>query len=497
MKNNGMRVIRHMAVYIISCLILLTITSATLAESKPLTEDTFIEVSEQTLPAVVSIEVKKTVGAPMGRGRFRSREDLRKFFEDRGMNPNEPFFPFFFFNEPDGTTEMEVPAAGSGVIIREDGYIVTNYHVIADAKPGAISIKFNDDAAIEGDNVEVWGKDTFTDIAVLKIKTDKKLPFLEFADSEQVKIGQWVVALGNPLDLKGSVSQGIISAKHRIIGKAVIEDLLQTTAAINPGNSGGPLVNLDGRIVGINNAIASNTGLWQGVGFAIPSNTVKTVCESIIETRNPSRGWLGIHMSDVTPSILKYYDLKDVQGVLVAKVIKDSPAEKAGLQAYDIVTSVEGKKVTTRLELLQQIAPKKPGSEVKLEIYREKNKKAKQMTLKVTLGERPAEEDLTEKPADKKAPAEKEVEFEDMGLRFKQKDESKDEPQGLEVEDVKKDSLAAKAGIQPGDWILELNRRKVNSLDDFRSVLKEIKDEKNILVMYSRGNEIMFSTIEK
>nr|HQH12877.1 PDZ domain-containing protein [Candidatus Sumerlaeota bacterium] len=481
---------------LLSCFIFFAFVAGVSSEPKPLTEDTFIEVSDLTLPAVVSIEVKKSVETPMGRGRFKNRNEMRKFFEDRGMNPNEPIFPFFFFNYPDEDAEIEVPASGSGVIIREDGYIVTNYHVIANAKPGNISVKLNDDSTIDGENVEVWGKDTFSDLAVLKIKSDKKLPALEFADSEQVKIGQWVVALGNPLELKGSVSQGIVSAKHRVIGKAVIEDLLQTTAAINPGNSGGPLVNLDGKIVGINNAIASNTGLWQGVGFAIPSNTVKTVCESIIDTRNPSRGWLGIHMSDVTPSILNYYGLKDVQGVVVAKVLKDSPAEKAGLKPYDIVTKVDGKKVTTRLELLQQIAPKKPGSEIKIEIYREKNKKAKQMTLKVVLGERPSEEELNENPADTKEPAEKESVFEDMGLRLKEKDANSKEP-GLEIEEVQKDSPAAKAGIKAGDWILELNRMKVNSLDEFHSVLAEIKDEKNILVMFSRGNEIMFSTIEK
>jgi len=461
---------------------------------KPLTQRTFIEVSQKALPAVVSIDVKKTLGGQITipKGRFKNQDELRKFLEERGF-PQDSFpFQLFPFSEQG---EIEVPAAGSGVIIRPEGYVVTNYHVIADAKQGAISVKLNDDSVFEGDNVEIIGKDTFTDIAILKLKTDKKLPYLEFADSENVEIGQWVVALGNPLELKGSVSQGIISAKHRVIGKALLEDLFQTTAAINPGNSGGPLVDLEGKIVGINSAIATNTGLWQGVGFAIPSTTVKNVTDSIIATGKAKRGWLGIHMSELTPNIQKYYDLKDVQGIVVAKVIKDSPADKAGIQTYDIIASVDGKKIKNRLELLQQVATKEVGSESQIELYRPTDKNAKKMTIKVTLGERPADEKLEEKPAEKKE-QEKEKGYEDLGIRFKDKD-AKDTSPGLTIDDVKGGSPAEKAGFQTGDILLELNREKVNSLDDFRAAMKGVKDEKSLLLMYSRGNEILFSTIEK
>ena len=463
-------------------------------EDKPLTQRTFIDVSQKALPAVVSIDVKKTLGGQINipKGRFKNQDELRKFLEERGF-PQDSFpFQLFPFSEQG---EIEVPAAGSGVIIRPEGYVLTNYHVIADAKQGAISVKLNDDSVFEGDNVEVIGKDTFTDIAILKLKTDKKLPYLEFADSESAEIGQWVVALGNPLELKGSVSQGIISAKHRVIGKALLEDLFQTTAAINPGNSGGPLVDLEGKIVGINTAIATNTGLWQGVGFAIPSTTVKNVTDSIIATGKAKRGWLGIHMSELTPNIQKYYDLKDVQGIVVAKVIADSPAEKAGIQTYDIITSVDGKKIKNRLELLQQVATKEVGSESQIELYRPTDKKAEKMTIKVTLGERPSDEKLAGKPAEKKE-QEKEKGYEDLGIRFKDKD-AKDTSPGLTIDAVKDGSPAEKAGFQTGDILLELNREKVNSLDDFRAAMKGVKDEKSLLLMYSRGNEILFLTIEK
>jgi len=461
---------------------------------KPLTERTFIDISQKALPAVVSIDVKKTLGGQITipKGRFKNEDELRKFLEQQGFP--EDIFPFHFFPFFEGG-EIEVPAAGSGVIIRPEGYVLTNYHVIADAKKGTISVKLNDNSVFDGDNVEIVGKDTFTDIAILKLKTDKKLPYLEFADSDNAEIGQWVVALGNPLELKGSVSQGIISAKHRVIGKAVLEDLFQTTASINPGNSGGPLVDLEGKIVGINTAIATNTGLWQGVGFAIPSNTVKNVTDSIISTGKAKRGWLGIYMSELTPNVEKYYDLKNVQGIVVAKVIKDSPADKAGIQTYDIITSVDGKKIKNRLELLQQIATKEVGTEAQIELYRPTDRKAKNMTIKVTLGERPTEEKLEEKPAEIKE-QEKEKGYEVLGIKFKDKDTNDTSP-GLTVDDVKEGSLADKAGLQSGDILLELNREKVNSLDDFRAALKGVKDEKSYLLMFSRGNEIFFSTTEK
>jgi serine protease Do len=458
--------------------------------------ETFAEISKKVLPSVVSIEVKKTVGGqPILRRRGEMDEEQQKRFFERfqGEPGQEDILPFFFpfFGEQG---EIEVPAAGSGVIVRSDGYIVTNKHVIDDAKDGNISIRLDDETVFDGDNVAVVGKDDFTDLAVLKVKTDKTIPALEFADSDALEIGEWVLAIGNPLELKGSVSQGIISAKHRVIGKAVLEDLIQTTAAINPGNSGGPLVNLENKIVGINTAIASNTGRWQGVGFTIPSNTVKSVCESIIEKGKATRGWLGIHMGNLTPDIKSYFNLKDVEGIIVTKVIEESPAEKYGIKAYDIITSVDGEKIKNTLEMVQKIAPKEVGKEVEVALLREEGKDLKEKKIKVTLGERPSEEELI--PSEKPKKETKTKDFESLGFKFKEKDE-KDTKEGLEVEEIQKDSPAAKAGIAPGDVILEVNREKVNSPEDFKSAIKNKDEDRDHFIMYQRGNEIRFSTIKK
>jgi len=456
---------------------------------------TFVEVSKKVLPTVVSINVKKTIGkSPLTRKPDgKKEEELKKFFEKRGFQePFDEFFPFFFPFEEGG--EIEIPASGSGVIISSEGYIITNNHVISGAKENNISIRMNDDTVFEGDDVEIIGEDEFTDLAVLKVKTDKKLPALEFANSDALEIGEWVLAIGNPLELKGSVSQGIISAKHRVIGKAIIEDLIQTTASINPGNSGGPLVNLDNKIVGINTAIASNTGRWQGVGFAIPSNTVKNVCQSIIETGKAQRGWIGIYMGELTSELRNYFDLKDVDGIIVTKVIEDGPAEKAGIKSYDIITAVDGEKIKNRLEMVQKIAPKAVGQEVVITLLREKNKKLEQEEITVTLGERPAREEL-ESSTKQKSP-DKSPNFEKMGISFKQKEEGSDK-KGLEIEEIKRGSPADKAGLLPGDIILEINRNKVESLEDFNKALEKEDNERDHFVMYQRGNEIFFSTMKE
>lgn len=457
--------------------------------------ETFAEISKKVLPSVVSIEVKKTMG---GQHILRKRgemneEEQKRFFERFSRDPrSDEFLPFSPFFGDKG--EIKVPAAGSGVVIRSDGYIVTTYHVIAHAEEGNISIRLNDETVFEGDNVKVVGKDEFTDLAVLKVKTDKTLPALEFANSDALEIGEWVLAIGNPLELKGSVSQGIISAKHRVIGKAVLEDLIQTTSAINPGNSGGPLVNLENKIVGLNTAIASNTGRWQGVGFAIPSNTAKSVCDSIIESGKAKRGWLGIHMGELTPRIKSYFDLKDVEGIIVTKVIEDSPAEKAGVKAYDIITSVDEEKITNRLEMLQKIAPGAIGKDVEITVLRGDGKDLVEKKITVKLGERPSQEELA--PSEKPKEEKKTKDFESLGIKFKEKDE-KAEKEGLEIEAIQKDSPAAQTGHSPGDIILEVNREKVKNIEDFRSALKKAEGDRDHFIMYQRGNEVLFSTIKQ
>ena len=468
------------------------------SEDRPLTMGTFSNVAEQAIPAVVSINVTRTVGGTrlMRPDKDMNKEEMKEYFEKRGMpfDENSPLpFPFMFPFFEEG--EIEVPTAGSGVIIREDGYLVTNYHVIANASEGDITIRLDDDTTYEGDDVEIVGKDSFTDLAVLKIEADRDFPYLEFANSDELDIGEWVLALGSPLELKGSVSQGIISAKHRVIGKAVIEDLVQTTAVINPGNSGGPLVNMNGEIIGINTAIASNTGRWQGVGFAIPSAKVEEVSDAIIESGKAKHGWLGIQMSEINPSLRSYYDLEDVEGIVVAKVFEDSPAEEGGIEAYDVITSVNGTRIDNRMAMLQEIAGKAAGEEVDITLLRYDGDEMKEHELIITLGERPSEKELDMEREEGEQKEEPETGYEDLGIRFREKEEDK-EP-GLVIDAIKSESSAQKAGLRPGDRIMELNRKGINSVKDFRDSLEQAKKDRDHIVMFKRGNEIMFSTIEK
>jgi serine protease Do len=483
---------RSMYVSILSLILLLPGLSTAMStgsdgKTVTLTQRTFVDISKKALPAVVSIEVKKTVKRNILRHKGM---DEKNFFGDKSRP--DGFSPFLFPFYEKG--EVEVPAAGSGVIVRSEGYIITNNHVIADAKEGNISIKLDDDTIIDGEDVKIIGQDSFTDLAVLKIKYKEDLPYMEFADSKNIEIGEWVLALGNPLELNGSVSQGIISAKHRKIGKALIEDLVQTTASINPGNSGGPLINLDGKIVGINTAIASNTGLWQGVGFAIPSNTVKNVSDSIIDSGKAKRGWLGISMSELNPNIRSYYDIeKEINGIVVTEVFKDSPAKKAGIKEYDLITAVEGKKIKNRVEMLQQIAGKAVGTKIRIELYRLDGKKFKEKEIHVSLGERPSEEDLEQERSGLKKDA-SEV-FNNIGILFSKKDVNSEES-GLIIEKIKPGSPADKAGLMKGDTLLEFNRIEINSEKNFAKFLKKADKKQDHLVMFKRRNEIMLSTIK-
>ncbi len=480
------------------CAPMLMALSTEASNGQALTTKTFADISKKALPAVVSINVTRTFSTKPGEQQEEQSENFKRFFRHWG-NPDDGNMPFFFpFQNPmQRPGEIEIPTAGSGVIISKDGYILTNYHVVEDTREGQISVRLNDDTVLEGDKIKVHGYDKFTDLAVLKVETEKELPFLEFGDSEKLEIGEWVLALGSPLELKGSVSQGIISAKNRVIGKAYLEDHIQTTAAINPGNSGGPLVNLDGKIVGINTAIASNTGRWQGVGFSIPSNLAWNISQSIISKGHASHGWLGITMSPANPNVLKLFGLPENEGVIVADVFAGSPAEKAGIRAYDIITGVDGKKITSTLEMMQQIASKLADSEVSITLQRpdENDKKTKTMDFTITLGERPSDDELNIDRGGRPGAPKKTDEFEGLGLRFEPREPGSD-AQGLTISEVKPDSPGAKAGLKPGDIIKELNRKTMNSLEDFKKVLQESSRNGDLIVMFQRQNEIHFSTIE-
>ena len=286
-----------------------------------------------------------------------------KYLEDEIYRYYDPFFGNRYFNNP-----REKVASGSGVIISENGYIITNMHVINDAKE--IEVVLNDKRTY---TAEILGTDPNSDLALLKIDASK-LKYLEFANSNELKIGQWVLAVGNPFNLSSTVTAGIVSAKSReinILNDGGIEAFIQTDAAINPGNSGGALVNTDGDLVGINTAIHSNTGSYTGYGFAIPSNMVKKIIEDLKDFGEVRRAYIGIHILDLNAGVAKELDLDDANGVFIAKVLKNSAAEKAGIKSYDVITKINDRKINTVSQLNEIIIQFDPGDQINCTVLRD------------------------------------------------------------------------------------------------------------------------------
>jgi len=460
----------------------------------PLTATTFVDVSKNVLPSVVSIEVERDLGGIHRGLRGQSPQDL------------EDFLRRFFGESPEGMPQMPdseeedftYTAAGSGFFFYVDGstgYVMTNNHVVDGAKDGDISIILDttyNDEEISGDKVSILGRDTLGDLAVLKVDLgDTKVNPIEWANSESIEIGEWVLALGNPLELRNSVTQGIVSAKHRRINKSGIEDLLQTTASVNPGNSGGPLVNLDGKVIGINNAIATRTGMWQGVSFAIPSSYAEKIADQIIETGKITWGYLGIQMANMDEKMAQYFDLNTDQGVIVQGVNAGTAADKAGLKPYDIITKVNDQPVKDSGDMLRLIATKPVGAEVKLTILRkpDSDSKTEEMTLTAVLGERPSEEEISSLMG---GPMLERNLSDNYGMTF---EPTSPDNEGLKIKSVDQGSLAAKAGLRAGDVILQVNRVDVKTPDEFADALKKKPEGKDHLILFMRGGMNNFTTM--
>jgi serine protease Do len=482
---------------IVLALMILPATSFSLDRNKPLTSQTFIDVAKIALPTVVSIHAKGHLGS--SNIALKQENNENKPPQEEYQGPEEFFRRFFFhFGEPSELFpfpgELELTTAGSGIIIRPNGYILTNYHVIQQAEEKGIEVTLHDSRSFSGDDVKVVGVDRFTDLAVLKINADD-LPAAEWGNSDETQVGEWVLALGDPLQFNHSVTQGIISAKHRVIGKALIEDLLQTTAIINPGNSGGPLVNLDGKVIGVNMAIASNVARWQGIGFAIPSNAAKSSSDALIGKGRVPRGYIGIGMDPLTPRIASYYGLKEPKGIVVSYVQPDSPADKAGIQRYDVITKVDGKQIEDQVDMLRSIASQDVGKEVTLTLNREQEGKVKELTVTLTTIERPSEEEMQK--MQQKETVEQET-YDQLGVKLAnimRETETGKVSAGVEVKGVKPDSPAAKAGLQNGDIIAEVNKINIKSIDDYRAALRNVQKGKDHLIMFERDGVTHITTI--
>ncbi|MBI5207597.1 MAG: DegQ family serine endoprotease [Candidatus Firestonebacteria bacterium] len=439
----------------------------------------FVSISKKVSPAVVNITTTQIISRRtpgyyyFGPGLSPFDDDsLRDFFGD-------DFFRFTPKKQPYPEQKRIQKSMGSGVIIDEQGYILTNNHVVANANEITVKL-FNG----EEYKAKVIGADPKTDIAVIKIEA-KNLTKANIGNSDNIQVGDWVLAVGNPFGLDQTVTAGIISAKGRSrIGIADYEDFIQTDAAINPGNSGGPLVNLEGEVVGINTAIFSQSGGYQGVGFAVPINMAKAIMESLIKKGKVIRGFLGVNIQDITSDLAKSFNLSNKEGSLISNVLKDSPAYKAGLKNGDIIITYDNKKIIDTAQLRNIVAETEVGKEVEIEVIRDQKKQI----FKVKIGQYKEEEESA---------------MEDFGLSIQElthdlaKKFGYEEEAGVLVVNVQPDSSGEQAGIKRGDLIIEVNNIKVKSLLDFKKALSSSEDLSQALFLVQSGDVMRYIVVKK
>jgi serine protease Do len=433
------------------------------------TNQAMAEVTAAVKPAVVNISSTKTIKTHGMRSPFFDDPFFRRFFGDE----------FGFHDKP---REHKQASLGSGVIVDKEGYILTNNHVIKDADE--IKVRLSDKREFKG---KVIGADLKTDLAVIKIDSNS-LPVIKWGDSDRLRVGETVIAIGNPFGLNQTVTSGIVSATGRAnVGIADYEDFIQTDAAINPGNSGGAMVNVRGELVGINTAIFSTSGGYQGIGFAIPSNMARSVMESLIKTGKVVRGWLGVTIQVMTPELAKQFDLKDEKGVLIGDVVEGSPAENAGLQRGDIIVEYDGKEVSEPSTLRNMVAATPPNKEVTIKFLRE----GKSKTVKVTISELPAE---MQKIPGKFDNLLKGVHVQNLTPELKKNLDIPRRVTGVIVTDVE-DGSPAGGVLMNNDIILEINRKRVDNMKDYESVVSKIKPDQDILILVFRNRSTVYITL--
>lgn len=453
--------------------------------------DAFSEVSEAVNPAVVQIRSTRLISQNSQNG--------------PSQNPfgGTPFEDFFQQPGPGNGQPFEQNGLGSGAFIRSDGYIITNNHVIENADE--LEVAMFDGRVLRAD---VVGADPFSDLAVLRVEGDN-FPFLSYGSVDDLRVGQWVLAFGSPLsmDLSNTVTAGIISAFGRRQG-AGISDYLQTDAAVNPGNSGGPLVNLQGEIIGINTAIATRTGGFQGISFAIPVNTVQNTVDQLIASGSVERGYLAIRFGPVSPALARALDVP-LSAAQIASIEEDAegnhPAGDAGLREGDVLVAVDGHDLTDHRELVSLISNKRPGDSVELRYNRDGNVN----TATVTLGRRPGEEPLVrnnggEQPME--APETSPTVMDGLGLELHDLTSAagrrfgvgKDLVEGVLISEVERDSEAYRdANLRPGDVITEVDRAVVKSVSEFQSAYSSVRDGETFLVRVLRNNNSFLTALTK
>ncbi|HVJ33863.1 MAG TPA: DegQ family serine endoprotease [Terriglobia bacterium] len=424
--------------------------------------ESFADLADRSLPAVVNVATTQTLTADS------QMQDLDEMFRD-------------FLDKRQGAKPRprKATSLGSGFIIDPTGYIVTNNHVVENADE--IMVVMHDDTELKA---KLIGRDPKTDLALLKVDAGKPLPYVKWGDSAAMRIGDWVLAIGNPFGLGGSVTAGIVSARQRDINAGPYDDFIQTDASINRGNSGGPMFNMDGEVVGINSAIFSPSGGSVGIGFAIPSNLAKPVIEQIQQFGHPRRGWLGVRIQSISPDLAEGLKLPSDKGALVAGVSKDGPADKAGIKQGDVVLKFDGKEVTQMRGLPRMVAETAFGKTVDVVIWR----KGQQVTIPVLLGEldekaEASADDQSGDNQDQQQPSEQGSKVKALGLELssisakqRQDFELEKDVTGVVIVDVDPDGPAAEKDLRPGDVIVEIDQKAVESPKDVAARVKVAQD---------------------
>ena len=441
--------------------------------------------SQPTPPSFAGL-VKKTGGAVVNISSVMvvSSKGEVPFSSPFGQDdPLSDFFERFFGNAP--PREFKQRSLGSGFIIDASGLILTNSHVVQKAEK--IEVSLSDGRRF---NAEIVGHDQMTDLALIRIQTGENLPQLPLGDSESLEVGDWVVAIGSPFGLGNTVTAGIVSAKYRKIGTSAYDDFIQTDASINPGNSGGPLLNLEGEVIGVNTAIFSRSGGNIGIGFAVPINMVKELLPQL-KRGKVIRGWLGVLVQELSPELREKLGLEDEQGALVSDVTKESPAEQAGIQRGDLITSFDGTPVTEMSDLPGVVAMTPVGKEVVVEVLR----KGRTRQFKVKVGELPIPQEETEASGEMPSTPQLGLGLKEVTPEFSQRF-GLPVATGLVVVQVVPDSPAAEAGMMPGDVILEVEQEAVEKVDDFIALTKDLQPGDSVLMLVYRGGNTLYLTLE-
>ena len=452
------------------------------SHTQPLASNMFVEIAKKQNPAVVNVKAKSEtahrnfrVPRP-GPGQNRSPDPFRDFY-DR------------FFGERPNQRPKRGSGMGSGFVIDKEGHILTNYHVIEGADE--IVVILDDNGTEKEYSATLVGSDPKTDIALIKINREsgdnKDFPFLKLGSSENLEVGEWVVAIGNPFGLSHTVTVGVVSALGRSIGAGPYDEFIQTDASINPGNSGGPLINIEGEVIGINTAIISgNTGGNVGIGFAIPINIAKGILKDLKERGTVTRGWLGVMIQKITPDLAKSFGLSQSEGALVGDVIPDGPAAKGGVKRGDVIVMFDGQQVKDMEDLPKIVAATIPNSVVDVEVIRE----GSQLTLRISIELLEDLQDTVVAKADL------------LGLQVQNiteelaKNLKLEGSEGVLVSDVTAGNAASEAGIRRGDVISEMNRSTVKDMRDYQNLLASVEKGSSVLFLIKRGGSTIYIAVK-